>query len=102
VDCFRDVNWWKARRQKVFSRLSSAQNLQLGGMYDFAVPQLRLNIFDRSFEKRVDRGPCHGNSPKQNKVPRRGSIAAAILRFSNVASSDNASFMLLHDAPHRH
>src|SRR5438874_6861992 len=39
--------------KKVFSRLSSAQNLQLGGMYDFAVPQSHLKFFDRSSEKRV-------------------------------------------------
>jgi multiple sugar transport system ATP-binding protein len=39
--------------KKVFSRLSSAQNLQLGGMYDFAVPLLHLKFFDRSSEKRV-------------------------------------------------
>jgi len=40
--------------KKVFSRLSSAQNLQLGGTYDFAVPQRQLKFFDRSSEKRVE------------------------------------------------
>jgi multiple sugar transport system ATP-binding protein len=40
--------------KKVFSRLSSAQNLQLGGSYDFAVPQRQLKFFDRSSEKRVE------------------------------------------------
>jgi len=43
----------KLEGKKVFSRLSSAQNLQLGGMYDFAVPQSHLKFFDRSSEKRV-------------------------------------------------
>jgi multiple sugar transport system ATP-binding protein len=40
--------------KKVFSRLSSVQNLQLGGAYDFAVPQRQLKFFDRSSEKRVE------------------------------------------------
>src|SRR5258707_13797919 len=40
--------------KKVFSRLSSAQNLQLGGTYDFAVPQRHLKFFDRFSEKRVE------------------------------------------------
>jgi multiple sugar transport system ATP-binding protein len=40
--------------KKVFSRLSSAQNLQLGGMYDFVVPQSHLKFFDRTSEKRVE------------------------------------------------
>jgi multiple sugar transport system ATP-binding protein len=40
--------------KKIFSRLSSAQNLQLGGSYDFAVPQRQLKYFDRSSEKRVE------------------------------------------------
>jgi multiple sugar transport system ATP-binding protein len=40
--------------KKVFSRLSSAQNLQLGGTYDFAVPQHHLKFFDRSSDKRVE------------------------------------------------
>ncbi len=40
--------------KKVFSRLSSAQNLQLGGTYDFAVPQRHLKFFDRSSEKCVE------------------------------------------------
>jgi multiple sugar transport system ATP-binding protein len=40
--------------KKVFSRLSSAQNLQLGGTYDFAVPQNHLKFFDRSSEKRIE------------------------------------------------
>jgi len=40
--------------KKVFSRLSSAQNLQLAGMYDFAIPQHELKFFDRSTEKRVE------------------------------------------------
>jgi multiple sugar transport system ATP-binding protein len=40
--------------KKIFSRLSSAQNLQLGGSYDFAVPQRQLKFFDRSSEKRVE------------------------------------------------
>src|SRR5438046_1168208 len=37
----------KLEGKKVFSSLSSAQNLQLGGMYDFAVPQSHLKFFDR-------------------------------------------------------
>src|SRR5436309_1313967 len=40
--------------QKVFSRLNSAQDLSLGGTYDFAVPQRELKFFDRSTEKRVE------------------------------------------------
>jgi multiple sugar transport system ATP-binding protein len=40
--------------KKVFSRLSSAQNLQLSGTYEFAVPQNHLKFFDRSSEKRVE------------------------------------------------
>ncbi len=40
--------------QKVFSRLNSAQDLSLGGTYDFAVPQCELKFFDRSTEKRVE------------------------------------------------
>jgi multiple sugar transport system ATP-binding protein len=40
--------------KKIFSRLSSAQNLQLDGSYDFAVPQRQLKYFDRSSEKRVE------------------------------------------------
>ena len=40
--------------KKVFSRLSSAQNLQLSGTYDFAVPQSHLKFFERSSEKRVE------------------------------------------------
>jgi len=43
----------KIEGKKVFSRLSSAQNLQLSGTYDFAVPQSHLKFFDRSSEKRV-------------------------------------------------
>ncbi len=44
----------KLEGKKVFSRLSSAQNLQLGGTYDFAVPQFHLKFFERSSEKRVE------------------------------------------------
>jgi multiple sugar transport system ATP-binding protein len=44
----------KLAGKKVFSRLSSAQNLQFGGTYDFAVPQLHLKFFDRTSEKRVE------------------------------------------------
>ncbi len=44
----------KLEGKKVFSRLSSAQNLQLGGTYDFAVPQFHLKFFDRSSEKRAE------------------------------------------------
>jgi len=44
----------KLEAKKVFSRLSSAQNLQLGGTYDFVVPQPQLKFFDRSSEKRVE------------------------------------------------
>ena len=40
--------------KKVFSRLSSAQHLQLSATYDFAVPQRELKFFDRSTEKRVE------------------------------------------------
>jgi multiple sugar transport system ATP-binding protein len=39
--------------KKVFSRLTSAQDLALEGTYDFAVPQRELRFFDRSTEKRV-------------------------------------------------
>ncbi len=44
----------KLEGKKVFSRLSSAQNLQLGATYDFAVPQFHLKFFDRSSEKRAE------------------------------------------------
>ncbi len=44
----------KLDAKKVFSRLSSAQNLSLGGTYDFAVPQRELKFFDRATEKRVE------------------------------------------------
>src|SRR6266516_3716613 len=44
----------KLDAKKVFSRLSSAQNLSLGGAYDFAVPQRELKFFDRATEKRVE------------------------------------------------
>src|SRR5213596_3512739 len=44
----------KLDSKKVFSRLSSAQNLSLGGTYDFAVPQRELKFFDRATEKRVE------------------------------------------------
>jgi multiple sugar transport system ATP-binding protein len=44
----------KLEGKKVFSRLSSVQNLQLSGTYDFAVPQSHLKFFDRSSEKRVE------------------------------------------------
>src|SRR6267154_6005817 len=44
----------KLDAKKVFSRLSSAQNLRLGGTYDFAVPQHQLKFFDRSSEKRAE------------------------------------------------
>ncbi len=40
--------------KKVFSRLTSAQDLALEGAYDFAVPQRELKFFDRSTEKRVE------------------------------------------------
>jgi multiple sugar transport system ATP-binding protein len=40
--------------KKVFSRLTSAQDLALEGTYDFAVPQRELKFFDRSTEKRVE------------------------------------------------
>lgn len=39
--------------KKVFSRLSSAQDFQLGGAYDFAVSQRQLKFFDRASEKRI-------------------------------------------------
>jgi multiple sugar transport system ATP-binding protein len=39
--------------KKIFSRLTSAQDLALEGTYDFAVPQRELRFFDRSTEKRV-------------------------------------------------
>src|SRR3989440_1714800 len=39
--------------KKVFSRLTSAQDLALEGTYDFAVPRRELKFFDRSTEKRV-------------------------------------------------
>src|SRR6266852_1895755 len=38
----------KLDAKKVFSRLSSAQNLRLGGTYDFAVPQHQLKSFHPS------------------------------------------------------
>jgi len=44
----------KLEGKKVFSRLSTAQNLQLGGAHDFAVLQNHLKFFDRSSEKRVE------------------------------------------------
>jgi multiple sugar transport system ATP-binding protein len=44
----------KLEGKKIFSRLSSAQNLQLSGTYDFAVPQSQLKFFDRSSEKRTE------------------------------------------------
>ena len=44
----------KLDAKKVFSRLSTAQNLSLGGAYDFAVPQRELKFFDRASEKRVE------------------------------------------------
>jgi len=44
----------KLEGKKVFSRLSSAQNFQLGATYDFAVPQNHLKFFDRSSEKRIE------------------------------------------------
>ena len=40
--------------KKVFSRLTSAQDLALEGTYDFAVPQRELKFFDRATEKRVE------------------------------------------------
>ena len=43
--------------KKIFSRLASAQNLQLGGLYDFAVLQKELKFFDRASEKRVAQRP---------------------------------------------
>ncbi len=43
--------------KKVFSRLASAQDLQLGNTYYFAVPQRELKFFDRATEKRVEPRP---------------------------------------------
>jgi multiple sugar transport system ATP-binding protein len=40
--------------KKVFSRLSSAQQLQLSNTYDFAVPQRELKFFDTATQKRVE------------------------------------------------
>ena len=40
--------------KKVFSRLTSAQELTLDGTYEFAVPQRELKFFDRSTQKRVE------------------------------------------------
>jgi len=40
--------------KKVFSRLTSAQDLKLGALYDFAVSHRHLKFFDRSTEKRVE------------------------------------------------
>lgn len=40
--------------QKVFSRLTSAQDLTLGNTYDFVVSQRELKFFDRSTETRVE------------------------------------------------
>ncbi len=44
----------KLEGKKIFSRLSSAQNLQLGGTYSFTVRQRELKFFDRFTEKRVE------------------------------------------------
>src|SRR5260370_16524043 len=41
----------KIEGKKVFSRLSSTQNLQLGATYDFAVPHFHLNFFTPSSPK---------------------------------------------------
>jgi len=43
--------------KKVFSRLASAQDLQLGNTYYFAVPQRELKFFDHATEKRVEPSP---------------------------------------------
>src|SRR5437016_10092125 len=40
--------------KKVIARLGSAQSLELGQTYDFAVPQPELKFFDRQSEKRVE------------------------------------------------
>jgi len=40
--------------RKIFSRLSSVQDLQLGGTYDFAVLHRQLKFFDHSSDKRVE------------------------------------------------
>jgi multiple sugar transport system ATP-binding protein len=44
----------KIAGKQVFSRLTSAQNFSLGGVYDFAVPQRELKFFDRATEKRIE------------------------------------------------
>src|SRR5436305_5015493 len=40
--------------KKAIARLGSAQSLELGQTYDFAVPQPELKFFDRQSEKRVE------------------------------------------------
>jgi len=62
--CFRCIDRRKLDGKKIFSRLSSAQNLQLGGSYDFAVPSASAEYFDRSSENTSSRGPFHGGSPQ--------------------------------------
>src|SRR5437588_5935334 len=39
--------------KKTIARMASAQSLELGQTYDFAVPERELKFFDRSSEKRV-------------------------------------------------
>ena len=40
--------------KKAIARLGSAQSLELGQTYDFAVSQPELKFFDRQSEKRVE------------------------------------------------
>src|ERR1039458_3173303 len=44
----------KFEGKKIFSRLASAQDLQLGDTCNFVVPQRELKFFDRITEKRTD------------------------------------------------
>ena len=44
----------KFEGKKIFSRLSSAQDLHLDDTCDFVVPQRELKFFDRTTEKRVE------------------------------------------------
>jgi hypothetical protein len=44
----------KFEGKEIFSRLPSAQDLNLGDTCDFAVPQRELKFFDPITEKRVE------------------------------------------------
>jgi len=44
----------RADGRKAVARLGSAQSLEPGQTYDFAVPERELKFFDRTTEKRVE------------------------------------------------